>query len=239
MKFFRNMILISAMVALGTLGAAELPGEDDLVFRYVPSDEPALAETGGSVQGTFQPGNTEVIDDKEGKALRFRNPGSGSLSFPLTGNLTPAEGTILMDIACEFDPAEVHAAVLKDKKWSKQYFLLRADKDGKGVAMFLDIISKAKADGIAVSVMTAAEQHQWKYTTAYLDSSVLPRGKKCTVGFTWKGNRFAVIANGKVYPAIELPGTPAWGPTVGFGGVAEGAFPGLLYEVRSYRKSAL
>lgn len=82
----------------------------------VPSDEPALAEMGGSVLGTYLPGNMELAEENGRKVLRFRDPGSGALTFPLTGNLTHAEGTLLMDIAYDFDPAEVHAAVPESRE---------------------------------------------------------------------------------------------------------------------------
>ncbi len=232
-------MLIAAMVGL-MLGAGELPGEAEMVFRYVPSAEPALAEMGGAVRGTFKQGNIRMTDEEGKKVIRFENPGTGTLSFPLAGNLTPAEGTMLMDIAYDFDPAEVHAAVVKAEKWSQQYFLFRADKEGKGVAMFLDIVGKGKPGSIAVSVMAAPEQHKWGYAAAFLEAGALPRGRKCTVGFTWKENMFAMIVNGKVYPPVEMKGgEPAWGPVLSFGGGGASAFPGKMYEVRIYQKSAI
>lgn len=236
MKLF-HIMLLSALAGLLPLGAGKIPGENELVFRYVPSDEPALAEMGGSVLGTYLPGNMELAEENGRKVLRFRNPGSGALTFPLTGNLTHAEGTLLMDIAYDFDPAEVHAAVQKAGKWSRQFFLFRADKDGKGVALYLDIISKSKPGNITVGVMAAGKQHQWNYVSALRNETALPRGQRCTIGFTWKRNRFAIIVNDTVFPEADVGRPPAWGPTFHFGGA--GTFPGRLYEVRAYCKSAL
>ena len=91
--------------------------------------------------------------------------------------------------------------------------------------------------GITVGVMAAGEQHRWNYVSALRNETALPRGQRCTIGFTWKRNRFAIIVNDTVFPEADVGRPPAWGPTFHFGGA--GTFPGRLYEVRAYCKSAL
>lgn len=90
--------------------------------------------------------------------------------------------------------------------------------------------------------MTAGKQHQWNYVSALRDETALPRGQRCTIGFTWKRNRFAIIVNDTVFPEAGVDGPPAWGPTFHFGGA--GTFPGRalrsprLLQIRALRLPA-
>lgn len=196
--------LMVAVLAIGSIGVFGALSEDDLVFDYVPGENPATAEFGGAPQGTFVPGNIKVGKISGRNALIFRNPSDGVLKFPVAGNYPVNEGTLTVDLSCAIDFNAVLREVKSSGVWGKQFFIFRCAGNGVGVMLYFDVIKVLKEKQFMISLMVASQQHKWTYITYTADVALLAADKFCQVGFTWRGKEMALLVNGKVLQRTTL-----------------------------------
>lgn len=214
---------------------------DDLVFEYRASENFALAQQGGSVQGKYNKKNGSIVLVKlpgSGEVLEFKNPGSDTLEFPTVGNLPQAEGTMVFSQAYRYDSAAILKVLKEKKQWSKMFFLFRTSVNSGGVGLFHEVNTSMPESKIRLTVMISFGPHQWQYQGVTLNKRDFPPEKLFYVGLSWKGKDIALLINGKVVHQASLKTEPSWGSTFFLGGTGDAAFDGVVKAVKIYGKAA-
>jgi hypothetical protein len=177
-NFFPTRAAAVCLLAPAVCAESVFPIDNEsLVFEYIPSQNITLARKGGMVRGTLmaKDGNIFAPESASGEtSLVVQNTGSDRLSFRSAGNITPAEGTVLIEHVHPFNLNTEMKDIRGGKESAKHHYILNSRVTGEGAGLFYELRRDLPEGTIRITAMVSSGRDKWRYFGANMKTADFP-----------------------------------------------------------------